>query len=191
MIAALAKPIDPKRAVKRFRDRNRRFRKLTPEKQRVRIAKDVIAQLAAGRIRARRGLYLSPADRTSWHAKLDHEQVHLALEEQPICMACALGAAFACAVKRANDLKFISFAHHSAPDRERFMMHAYLKDWFSLEQLGLIECCFEGSERWAVPGTPPELISRALSFGPYGPTADQLMTAIMKNIIENDGTFVP
>lgn len=52
---------------KRIRDRNYRFRKMTPEQQRVRIARDVIDQLEAGALVAQQGTYLAVDDRDDLH----------------------------------------------------------------------------------------------------------------------------
>ncbi len=47
---------------KRIRDRNYRFRKMTPEQQRVRIARDVIDQIEVGDLIAEQGTYLEVPD---------------------------------------------------------------------------------------------------------------------------------
>lgn len=193
-----AQAIDPRRAAKRVRDRNYRFRKLSPEMQRVRIARDVIAQLRDGSINALPGNYLSFPNPVAWDsAQRSNGQVHIALDDQHGCHVCALGATFVCAVKRANGLPFSQFsAHRFEVNKTRLSIHSYLQHWFSLEQLGLIECSFERDARWAMPETPLDLIDRALKFSnlrswvTYS-SGSELMVAIMKNIISNRGEFVP
>lgn len=188
------KALKLRRERKRVSDRNRRFRKLSPDKQRVRIAKDVIVQLKDGRLRSWRGQYFSPSDLSRWGSVDRSTQLHVAFEEQPGCRVCALGATFVCAVKRANALRLSDGTiNGGASDTQRFM-RSYLGSWFSVEQLGLIEVAFEGTPRFAADGTDEDLVSAATAFYRMHWRDDSsmpTMVAIMENIIRNGGRFVP
>lgn len=176
-----------RRERKRASDRSRRFRKLPADKQRVRIAKDVIAQLKDGRLKSSRGQYFIPSDLSRWNSVDRSTQLHVALEEQPDCHVCA--------VKRANALRLsdVGPLGIGAAATQR-SMRSYLGSWFSVEQLGLIEVAFEGAPRFVADGTDEELVFAATTFYRRHWRADSstsTMVAIMENIIRNGGQFVP
>lgn len=197
----IAAAVDSVRARKRIRDRNRRFRKLSPAAKRVRIAKDVIEQLESGRIAALKGQYFSPHDPEKWWQLQGETQLHVAIADQLQCSVCALGAAFVCAVNRANDIKVSQVSGMlSSITMTKRRIQDYLGSWFSLEQLGLIEVAFERGASFAHPGTDDELVRRAYGFNgdiwadsavSFEERTRMAMVRIMRNIISNRGEFVP
>lgn len=148
-------------AIKR---RNAAFAKLSPERKRVTVAKDVIAALNAKRIKPVHNQYGSWSWADQYELfKLDFDERHdeyrrrdkLDAQEELLkgnvkCTACAIGAVFTCAVERMNNLTLKAMAEKVGRG-----MREYLGDVFSLEQLDLMEVAFEGtteyvkSERYA------------------------------------------
>lgn len=181
--------------------RNAAFAKLDPAAKRVVVAKDVLAALNAKRITAKHNTYGQffldynlPYETRIGAIASDAQQ--LLLQGQIDCTVCAIGAIFTCAVERINKLTF---------DEMRSMgkkrMAGYMAEFFSAEQLDLIECAFERtaehvkSKRYVtrnplVDTTADDELRRACAFdAPYA--AEPRMRAIMTNIIANKGTFIP
>lgn len=112
----------------------------------------------------------------------------------PGCQVCALGAMFIGMVHLKNEVTVRQF-YRSGCDN----IKVSLEDYFEPEQIDLIERCFEG---WPTPfedrsqGRPlcrltQRRLSVPMSYYDSTGTAAQRMKIIMKNIIRNDGTFVP
>lgn len=194
---------EQRKSRKRFRDRNYRFRKLTKAQQRVKIAKDVIQQILAGKIIPKHGVgYMILADSKreslfNHNALLDLKSDVREFIEHDTCNVCGIGGTFIAALKLEDRLSFKDMIH-SSDDRA---MREYLKNWFSEVQIALIECSFEknslyierilsskkGSERQRIR----ELGERARDHGLQYLHPDDRLIAIMRNIIDNDGTFKP
>lgn len=211
------------RIAKTKRD-NARFAKLTGAQKRVAIAKDVLAQLAVGRIKAHSGTYFK--------AKVGNKtfkaegEVQEALAKIPTCSACALGSLFVCTVEKADKLKLSDLSNDFVVEewddrgqiREKVAsvdsdsMHTYLKGFFSLDQLFLIENAFEVSDinsRSEFEETSDSDFGASLvfnqkveeKFGLWGDIdrsgadrreGDRIkMERIMRNIVRNRGRFVP
>lgn len=168
---------------RRVRDRNRRFSLLPLAAQRVRVAKDVILQIKDGRLSPFRGIYFKATHPFS------SEDLQMELEGQESCTVCAIGAAFACLVKRANLFK-ARVGYSSVTSTE---MRGRLGAIFSVEQLAMIETAFEGIlfDQTGILGW--EEVGRARGFcGPPSQTSDaERMTKIMENIVQNGGEFAP
>lgn len=158
--------------------------------ERVAIAKDVISQIRAKRLIAMSGTYLSAAD-NNWLTQfgvydedmtdLDEESKNQQVVPPTKCNVCALGAVFVSALDRNDRLKVGDFAPYPGQDD----LHNYLKRWFTLNQLYLMEEAFEGYSRPEYCGTDAEF------FGSRYDNDEDRMLAIMRNIVKNDGTFVP
>jgi hypothetical protein len=132
---------------RRLRERNARFAALSTVEKRIKVAKDVIAQLNAKELSARSGCYINAniphqayynADGTS-KGDFGERDFREVLEETGArCDVCALGAMFVTTVKIRNEI---------TTDKGRFSrgedMHKYLADVFSKDQLRLIESAFE------------------------------------------------
>jgi hypothetical protein len=65
----------------------------------------------------------------------------------------------------------------------------YLTSYFSPEQIGLIELAFERGDGWYPADTTDD--DNAVEFGERYQYNTNRMKAIMQNIINNNGTFVP
>ena len=183
---------EAKKISRRIRDRNRRFKKLSPEKKRVAIAKDVLKQLELGQIKASTGAYFAPVDGDFYvrRGMLDPQIELGAFLEQEECQACAIGSVFIAATKKADECRLSGFV------ASRASMTSYLSQWFTNVQLTLMECAFECSDMFARKGGLEAFDSRvraAVAFGNGFDYADDTgrLKAIMENIIANSGEFRP
>jgi hypothetical protein len=198
-----------RRLAKRMSDRNYRFRLMDPKAKRVRIAKDVIQDLETERLFAANSGYFKLGKPTAEYnvystttipraqgakAKAFKKALYEEETEVPLhqvldglsCTVCAIGACFVAAVERADGLAAKDF------DEEPESMRDYLSSWFSMEQLGLIEAAFEKSAGYAEnQGCSWHSASLAARFGMDYDDPTARMIAIMKNIVDNDGTFCP
>ncbi len=181
-----------RKSKKRITDRNYRFSKLTPAKQRVTIAKDVISLLKAEKIIAETGSYLkfggnTAFDEIRWSrglAAAEKTKVHKVIEATPKCTACGIGACFVASVLRADKV-VVGDMHGESDDR---FMRKYLGKWFDLPQLRLIEAAFEIESRHANKAAGAMAAER---FGRRFCYDKDRLTGIMENIIDNDGEFKP
>lgn len=194
-----------------IKKRNAEFAAMPPALKRVTIAKDVIAWLDAKKLVARSGTYLSSKSIRN----CDTEDAQTALLATDVsCNVCALGAVFACAVGRANEIATNDFRGYNS----QHSMHNYLSPYFSNEQLYLIESAFECSSSFYDNIKDPDyaVADRAEEFGlkysesdvvdeensdpendlieylePSKTMQEPRMRAIMQNIIDNNGEFKP
>jgi hypothetical protein len=177
-------------------ERNKAFGKLSPARQRMAIARDVLAQLATGKIVAESGTYF---DSLTFKVRGAGTQLQKSLQQMESCDVCAIGSLFVCGVLKANALT-AGEAGVSGDYIGSGIMTSYLSRFFTREQLGLIESAFETDTGYAE--SPSSLSARdAVRFGNHvNDLADQLnadnydeikLQLIMQNIIKNKGTFVP
>lgn len=151
---------------------NAKFAKLTPAQKRVAVAKDVLKHLGEGTLVATKGDYLSVYDTGPTGEE---------------CHACALGAVFACATILDGGRKALT------EDDSCLSSHTMVRELenagiFSTEQLRTIECAFEG---WG-PDTSEEYGTEdTLAFNRGVTRPRTRMARIMRNIIANNGEFVP
>lgn len=170
---------------KRLKAANKRFAKLSKSEQRVRIAKDVIAQLKTKEI-VPRSQYFGVSDYAAYE---EAKKADLDMSEcvsQVSCQVCGIGSLFVAAVKRADDLKISDFLGD-----DRALEVEYLKDWFNEEQLHLVEEYYERHDHWSpVEGEswvvmhPDHPITREMNPG-------KRMKMIMENVVSNSGRFIP
>ena len=156
-------------------------------RQRVLIAKDVIAQLKSGKLKATTGLYVL------LHAKrfgasvfrpsdLGKKDVRDVLKERAKkCEVCAVGAIFIAQIMRYDDMPVTSdMIYHGYPEYTLNSTAGRKGDSrfatpFTERQLRNIEDAFE---RWSIYRES------------FPEPADRLI-AIMRNVIRNNGNFVP
>ena len=181
---------------RRFRDRNRRFRKLTKNRQRIKIIKDVIAYLETGKFKATQGLYLRLKGYRN--AVADDDQVH-ELVEKSKCEVCGIGGIFVAAVMLKNELKVSDldsnpYSHNATAAKHIKVegvddggMREYLATWFDGDQLSLIESAFEQDDGYAGGSIGTD----AAEFGKTYKTPRARFLAICKNMLANGGQFVP
>jgi hypothetical protein len=176
---------------KKIRDRERRFKQMTPEKQRVAIAKDVIRSIGSeDTITPKPGTYLDNWNfdeaRFYYSDKYNMEIRDILLQDLPECSACAIGSMFVCAILRDDDLTLYKFREKHGED-----YRVKLRKFFSQGQLDLIECAFETSYGYNRLGRTGKIVSQAVKFGMKYDNDRERMLAIMKNIVTNKGEFIP
>jgi hypothetical protein len=186
-------------------ERNKWFNSLSRNVQRVEIAKDVIAQLNAGKYRAINMNYFMASGRVEEGASLQE------VVENNDCSMCAMGAVFASKCRLGNDAVmkkgYNSYYHEVAQVTKITNPEEYVGDIFEEEQLRLMEVAFEGFdaaeyfEKWygnydeETDQTSIDHIEydRAIEFHEERErthTSTEIMIDIMLNIIDNDGKFV-
>lgn len=176
--------------------RNQAFAKLSDARKRVVVAQDVLDQLRLRRFVAPTGIYLQPATEEakdqfdSYDEESSKKPVHELLEGVK-CQVCGIGSLFVAAVDRANACTIEDMDH--SYENSNFMRE-YLGEFFSDEQLVLIETAFE-TELIHSGGTGLNRFSpkveAAIAFGEKSTSAEKRLKRIMENIISNKGTFKP
>lgn len=154
------------------------FRNANPRERRLMIAKDVLAQVEAGRIIAKQGTLI----KTGF---LDSKQPHRELKEifwerEDPCECCALGSIFLVTVERKDNICFASHAIYGP----QVMMEQVIRDEFPLDQILLIEQAFERGK-----GFYSESVN-AIAWGMKYADPTERLIAIMENIIRNNGNFL-
>jgi hypothetical protein len=167
---------------------------MTKAEARVAIAKDVLKQIKVENLVPEMGTYF----RSLAIEEADGDAQVSKVVRNAKCTVCAVGAAFVCAAKRFNAVKL---AEVGGGDGSRYLdaedyinpgIAKYLTNFFSPEQLSLMECAFEGKPVMA-PRACSASLRRATGFRDALETEDAtlILTAIMHNIIKNKGTFKP
>jgi hypothetical protein len=129
----------------------------------------------------------------------DEQRIDRLLEKAETCHVCGIGSCFVAAVRRADGCTNVDM---TKPNDDGFM-RKYLAAWFEAEQIGLIEAAFEQTTSYWNRSKPADAtdddweikaqgIARdGAEFGRRFDDPDDRLRAIMSNIVENDGTFVP
>jgi hypothetical protein len=162
-------------------ERNAEFAALSPADQRVAIALDVLKWLASGRLRARSGIYL--AERVGLGGWVDKPYK----PESNVCHACALGGIFAVAASYDEGI-FQQTERWGHRNYQAEGMRNALDGYFDHDQLNLIETAFERSDFTFLPSDDENRIN---AIGFVRGSAIHRMRKIMRNIVQNHGTFVP
>ncbi len=186
---------------KKLKKANAAFLKLTPDEQRVTIAKDVLAQLRTGKFKAGHTYFSFGAGVEDGHDEIevDDESYEAAVKakidmssciSQVSCTVCGIGSLFASGVLKADKLKVNTFM--GASD-DRAAQVKYLKQWFTLKQLDLVECFFE---QWGYDNRTTHSINLpddVLDLSPIFQEGDntERLKMIMQNIVSNNGRFDP
>jgi hypothetical protein len=172
------------------------------DKMRVAVAQDVLDRLEF--LTLRQGHYLKGSlGSQRVVSQLDNAQNHLDLIENN-CGVCALGACVLSYVRIYDDVTMSEIGYKLDWDGEPVIrstehnIQDVLKRIFSVDQMVLIESAFEcenmshqyfGVYRW--PSSFHNSIRRAEKFGLQYRDKFDRVEAIMKNIIENEGEFIP
>ena len=174
-----------------------------PKQARLAIARDVIRHIKARKLVPVRGLYISFRDYDEvWKDSFDLLAASLYMEESHTqCGVCAIGAACMVAVGLYDDASAIEEewqgnleggSHPSDISLNSDNMQDILSQWFSIKQLGLIECAFEGSNEFGVATSDDEERMEASLFRQVDEyDAEESLQDIFQNILDNDGTFRP
>lgn len=170
-------------------------------KERVLIAKDVIKTINSGYLRPAHFVYLEmETDKSVPTLDGGKFSVKKALDQAKYCDVCAKGAIFASYVKKHNECYIgegyegKTVGSYDQAEELKWCGSDFIvksvRSLFTKNQMDLIEMYFEGSPQ----STNKILIShfsKARAFYSSYENAEQRMIAIMKNIIENKGTFKP
>lgn len=192
-------------ATREIARRNRKFKASAVAEKRVLIAKDVIAQVKAGRFKVASGNWVAPLTRSGSDLSVDRfegdESVQkLFLEgDIPKCQCCALGAMFmSCTLYNnkttAIELEYVRFSFSDYVEEGSFTNG--LSKFFSKDQLILIESAFEGNgghfelDVGILEGVELEG-DKTSKWMDRLPNDKKRLVAIMENIIKNKGKFVP
>jgi hypothetical protein len=154
---------------------------------RVAIAQDTIEQL--GTLEVTRGTYLT---RYTWSEKIPYEdqaQQHIDKISKD-CYVCALGACFLSYIRLFNDVKVSDLVRGDRQeDLYLYSTSSFIKSrlsqYFTHDQLLLIEAAFEG---WRVADYCSEQVC---DFYDKHPDPKERLRAIMQNVIDNNGEFIP
>jgi hypothetical protein len=173
---------------------------------RVAIAKDVIAQLRRGKLNANVGIYVDVQTKgqcdlfedTDVEKNLDLRDV--LKKRMASCKVCAKGAIFISTVMRFDNLPVAKALPIDTDDAEDERLAEMASDgdyrgFFTPKQLDLIEYAFEcgmvGSPRDCPKKDAQGVHALASKFPRYSGTGKERLVAMMKNIIDNAGTFKP
>jgi hypothetical protein len=189
------------------------FSRMTKAQQRVQIAKDVIRWIEAEKFKPTNGLYIGNLQlnardfRRRDSEKLGDRQARDVVRDakKNRCQVCAIGAAFMCALDRADKLKMKDAGASVGGLGNLYFdddnMRDYLGRWFSKVQLMAIEHAFERAEYGLRPVVEEQsvLSQAAIAFGRRAQgdevedevVARVVLLAIMKNIVRGRGTFKP
>lgn len=167
---------------------NEVFKAATKAEKRVMIAKDTILRIRKGNLEVQTGTLVEMQDDTQHPSFKDYIN-----GEYVNCEVCAKGALFCSFVGRVNKMstKDVISSSGNEPTNN---IHLKLKSLFSIKQLDMIETVFEGDSLLGTLSNDEE--EKCYNFtiglevkGIY--EEDDKLIAICKNIIKNEGTFIP
>jgi hypothetical protein len=195
-----------KKLAKQVKKNNKAFEKMEPNEKRIAIAKDVIAQLNSEKFLAAESCYLSfegdsateEAFKKAMSKATEETEFRDILKKVPQCEVCARGAMFASAVRLFNDFNVGAMRKCEEDGGDSSPSYVSIKTvekrYFSKLQVGLIELAFEGESNISNE-TSHAVDSKegpdALRMFDFYPDVASRMIAIMQNIIDNGGKFVP
>lgn len=165
--------------------------KMNAAEKRVAIAKDVLAQIKCGQYRIKRGCWAefdeveSPSEMDT---SLDQRMLTVGIViKPPPCSACAIGGAFVSAIRLFND-------GEAKVSNEKEGAFEKLEQFFTKKQLVMIENAFEKGDGGCQSDQSllkTKEIEDSLNFGRRYTDSPSRAEAIFKNIIKNNGQFVP
>jgi hypothetical protein len=170
------------------------FQSMTPAQKRVLIARDALTLLEGARILPTSGNYITRVrPLVSPDVQLQEVIKTNWLAYEHSCSACALGMTLIAACLRFNDLT-VGELYDDGSRVSRAPVVEYLKRFFDADQLDLIEIAFEeGDVPTVLESTKltPNEVMDAIVFGERFEGWREVMRAILNNIIQNEGVFVP
>ena len=157
----------------------------TKAKKRVMVAKDVIAQIKADNI--------IPSEGTFFHNAMDFKmnQKIKGIFEVGSCEVCAKGALFLSKMQYTNGLAISNVTWWKTEYGPNSFCVTKLGELFTKKQLVMIETAFELQSmdyNDSIIDSCDEVLGKCKSFARELPESER-MIAIMKNVIENKGTF--
>lgn len=182
--------------------KNEAFAKMTKMEKRIAIAKDVISQVRAKKLKASPGTYCYlNLNRKQKLDKKGRVELQTLMNDGAIasCDVCAIGGIFASKVSIGNNFKVkvsknwinekLEIEDESIEDDD---MVKSLKGIYTERELRLIEYAFEGKDIYDIFDKKPDNFHDALKnfYKEYKKSENRLI-AIMENIIRNEGEFKP
>ena len=171
-----------------------RFNKLPTWRKRVAIAKDVLKHLDAKLMKACSKQRFAVFEKNIPIGEKSAQKVWQN-GELGTCEVCALGGLFLSTVNLGNRTTtgqlLDEIYNIGLFIREKHKFSNRLTDFFSPEQLELIERFYENNRGSFIQLCNVSIRENASRFHENYITADERLRAIMENIIENKGTFVP
>ena len=164
---------------------NARFNKMSKAKKRITIAEDVIASLKINKYTATPGSYLEVQTNKDYDSLPGDSQALLHTEEVS-CDVCAIGAIFASKVRKGSKCNYDLLNG----DNDSLLI-ANLKGIFNEIELRIIETAFEGEAQSGLVKEADEEAAVSWYGKNHPDDADKRLVAIMKNIIKNNGNFIP
>lgn len=178
------------------------FNKMPVKKRRIMVAKDVLLQLEAGKIKAETGHYIQLKFVPDIDLKDSREDIKKNYDKISECRVCALGASIMSCTRLGNQLKFEDIGAGVA-SLNNSATKGLLRKVFTPKQLMLIETAFEGhspsSTRVAsylfglsrYDSLTNKEVEDCNKFRYRIEDVNDRLGAIMKNIIKNKGIFKP
>ncbi len=166
---------------------------------RVAIAKDVIAQIKAKKYNPMQGCWVEQVDGPDYDdwlfEKAENCKVDVQVYTKSIkkCNVCALGSLFVSAVNKYNNVygTFETVSTMEVFDFKETNNNSPLLRYFTINQIKLIEHTFEGGVGAVYFDDDHPMFYKSSAFYSQYPDSKDRLLAIMKNIVENKGTFKP
>lgn len=191
-----------------FKMTEAQFNRLPKEKQRILLALDVLGWIRTEKVCIASGTYLEHDTSIASLVEADTLQANSPAGQECLlnngCTVCAKGAVFMAHVMRANKATVGDVLDANISSGTRLIRDFKV---FTKKQYSLIECAFETSVSFGRPAgllhdvdyrgnfvdTPwGEMCHTAVRFGcEYHASENRRMAAIMINMVEHNGTFVP
>ena len=148
------------------------FAEMTNSEQRVAVARDVIMQLDAKKFVPKMGVYFTISDFAAANKPPEDGAM-------PACTVCAIGAVFASGCFAKTGMLPLYWVRPDATSELEI---------FDYDTLSRMESAFE---IWGGRYRAATDFGMAVAPGHSREDADKRMRAIMQNVIDNDGEFVP
>lgn len=170
--------------------------------RRIEVIQDVLASLGHLHVKASNG-YIIPRneDKALASCKLDSKEGARNLQQS--CNVCAKGALFLSQVALHNKFDLTEFENPGVYNSNYFaakhsLILSKLRELFTAGQISLVETAFEkevfrnGKRIWEDEGdVPTKKETRAIAFGSQYRAPRARLRAIMENMLNNQGFFVP
>ena len=182
---------------KYIEDSNAAFEVASPAEKRITIAKDVIVRINAKNLVAKRGSFLNvrsysgdAGDSVSFkdllNTELSDEEIS---DNDQSCRVCAKGSLFCSIIGRVNKVTIDQVRNEPFGNNFDDIGHQKLAEYFSKEQIDLIECAFEDTSYLSIVNE--EAAQEAYEFGAKYTNPTDRLIGICENIIAHQGTFIP
>ena len=160
------------------------------------VAKDVIKQIEHYSVCE--GSYINVCIPNTTYDKIkpiDLRDLIPTLKKARICKVCALGACLISKAKLFDNVPLEGMFKDSNITNSKYLLcnnkiHSLLQEIFPNQQAELIEAAFERSDNYGGNNSSENII-KAVDFGNNFDFPKERLIAIMQNIIDNRGFFIP